>query len=222
MRYCKTCHITYRTPLKNCMFCNNPLSITNNGACEEHYPELETRRSGSHLFSRTTGFLFLLANLFCLSIDFFIAKPRIHWSLLVLGACLFFVFSYQILKGNHTGISRFMSIFLLLVAEVVSIGFIVKSPAWAIDYVFPFCILFLTCFMTCFLLGDSHRVYDYGIYVLSSALLGLIPFFLLIFGKLQDTWPSISCSIFSAIILLGLFFFTPRAAKEELKRRFYL
>lgn len=222
MKYCKTCHITYRTPLKNCLFCNNPLSITDTGECADHYPPVKKKSVKSKFFSRTAAFLFLLANLFCLNIDFFVSESRIHWSLLVLGASLFFIFSYNIIKGNRTRISQFVSIFLLLLAEIVSIGLIIKRPAWAIDYVFPFGILTLTFIMTCFLFGNARRIYDYGIYVLSSSLLGLVPLLLLLCHKLHTSWPSISCSLYCAITLLGLFFFTSRDAKDELKRRFYL
>ena len=222
MKYCKTCHITYRTPLNNCMFCNNPLSTTDTGDCALHYPSVKKKSAKAKLLVRTANFLFLVANLFCLSIDFLFTNSRIHWSLLVLGASLFVILSSKTIHGNRTKTSQFVTVFLLLLAEILSIGFITKTPSWAVYYILPLGLLFLTFFMTCLLFGKVQRIYDYGIYMLSSSLLGLIPALILLCKKPDVRWPSVCCSLYSVVALLGLFFFTPRAAKEELKRRFYL
>lgn len=230
MRYCKNCKITYQTPLVHCLFCSNELAMEDrlltmsmNDAMEYHYPQIQKRKKTAQLIRKFLYFIMIMGIGSCLFIDLADQKPGISWSLYPATSCLYalyliYLYSSKKKKIKKITYSAYASIILNLL-----LGLYTQSPFWAIDFIFPLGIFATNLGLTYYFIVHKRKaLHDIAIYNQVASLLGLIPLILLVLDQLTYTWPSITCGLYSLVILFGLMFFSTNKTKEELKRRFHI
>ena len=214
MKYCRTCKISYNTPLNDCLFCNNALEKVNATKEMNYYPPVAKRSRIARFLLKLLAFLFLLANVSCLYIDYISDKEtKLSWSLFVLSSSVYaFLLLISILKSS-TAIQKLYWIFLLTIIEMLAIGIVSGSYHWATDFVLPFGILLFTITMTSFLFGKNTKLFDYTIYIILSSGLFFIPLLLLVFDITKTNWPTIVCTVYCIITFMTLIYFRPKQVK---------
>ena len=236
MRYCKNCKMTYGTPLTHCLFCNNELTMekelekvtkeTLSYAGEDlnfHYPQFHKRKRFGQTFLKFLYFLLLVSIVSCLFLDLTDHKPGISWSLYTTTSCLYVFYLIHLYSSKRKKIKKVTFSAYATIVLILLIGLYTESPYWAIDFILPLGILITNlCLTYYFIFRRRKALHDVAIYNLVASLLGLIPLILFFTKQLTYTWPSLTCGLYSMVILFGLMFFPTTQTKEELKRRFHL
>lgn len=227
MRYCKTCEIHYRTPINNCLFCNNRLDEErySNADMEFFYPPMKRQHKPEKTVQKILYFILLVSSLCCLGIDFTYmnasGKGFGLWSLYVVFSCIL----GAIVIHNFTTPSKFFhkvyQVGLSTLVFLIAIALLGNSYHWALDYVLPFGLLALNILSTCCIFGNKERLFEYSIYVFGTSILAFIPLLLYFLSIISVGWPALSCCLYGLLTLLGLFFFSTKESKEELRRRLH-
>ena len=221
MRYCKSCHINYHTPLTNCMFCNNELHKLNNTPEEHLYPPIVSERNNSHFLLKLYFFLYIITNIICTFIDYKVSVG-FFWSHLVLTYTSYGLMLLVLYIGNYTNALKIFLTFILSIGTLLLTGFILENYHWGIDFVLPFGIILTNLTMTFFVIGKPTKLYDNAIYLLVGSLLGFIPLILVVKNITITAWPSITCTLYCVFTFLALFIFSSKGTKEELIRRLHI
>jgi Ca2+/Na+ antiporter len=202
---------------------DNPIVAKPDEQFNFHYPQFHKRRKAAQFFKKLLNFTIWLSMIFCLFIDLTDNKPGISWSLYTTTSCLYvlyliYLYSNKKKKIKKITYSAYASIILNLL-----LGLYTDSPFWAIDFILPLGIFTTNlCLTYYFVVRKRKALHDVAIYNLVASLLGLIPLLLFLLDQLTYTWPSITCGLYSLLILSGLMFFSTSQTKEELKRRFHI
>ncbi len=225
MRYCRTCNLSYNTPLAHCLFCNSQLEdcegLTNN-ASDYYYPQFQKQKRARNYFKKILSFLIIVALFTCLFLDLAVTK-RLSWSLYTNSSLLYALYLGFLFASKKKKIKKVTSAAYASILFLLTIGIFGKDSVWAIDFILPLGLLTINiCLTFYFLLRRRKALHDIAIYNLIASCLGLMPLFLIMLHKLTFTWPSITCGLYSLVILFGLLFFTTKDTKDELKRRFHL
>lgn len=226
MKYCKTCKLSYQSPLSHCLFCNAPLEVTQNTSdeiLEFHYPAFTKQKKKAVMVKKILSFLLLVAILSCLYIDLNDKTKGLSWSLYTTTCFLFGLYQIVLFTGKKKKIKKILYSSYSIIVFLILLAFYGGHPFWAIDFVYPLGLLVINLSLSFyFTVRKRKALYDIAIYILSTSLLGMIPLLLLLFDKLTFTWPSKVCVLYSFAVLFALLFFSTSQTKEELKRRFHI
>ena len=225
MSYCKTCHINYNTPLTHCLFCNNELNITDDiSQLRYNYPEMKKRKQAKKFLLRLFTFLSLLSIVICFYLDFLSGiKSKEHWSLYVITSVLFVDAIMYLFTGSKRMLRKLTTLSYLTIVYLLFIAILSGYPFWAIDFIYPLGLIALNVSVTCYyLFGHRKELHNLAIYMLIPSLLSIVCVFHLCSLGIVYRWPSIACIGYSLVTIIGLFFFSTKKTKDELKRRFHL
>lgn len=223
MKYCKTCNLHYKDQQKNCIFCNNELvKMDSEENIAYAFPQYKKKNSSSFIF-KLLCFLLFFASAVCMYLDFIYKNQhRFTWSILVFISSLYcIVLMYTIFKEGNW-IAKFILSTLFTSVEVICIGLCIHHYHWAIDYVFPFSLMFNLIFLILILIVHKKSWYDVFYYLLCHCILGVIPSILNLCRVTKTTWPSTACLFISIAIFISLFFLKGNSSLKELKRRFHI
>ncbi|WP_455714231.1 DUF6320 domain-containing protein [Anaerosporobacter sp.] len=227
MRYCKTCGIHYRTPINSCLFCNNKLEEDNvlDEDMKFFYPPMKKEPKAKKTVKKILYFILLFGTISCLGIGLIYKNSTqgiiSSWSIYVLLSCLL---AAIVIHEFSTPSNVFHKIYLTGLSTLmflIAIALLGDSYHWALDYVLPFGLLALNILSTCCIFGSKERLYEYSIYVFSTSILAFIPLLLYFLSIISVGWPALSCCLYAVLTLFGLFFFSTKESKEELKRRLH-
>lgn len=226
MKYCKTCKLSYNTPLSHCLFCNSPLEESNEtSVCKTdyYYPAFKRQKRGRSYFKKILIFLVLVGVFTCLFLDLMVTRKGLSWSLYTNSSLLYVLYIGLVFSGKEKKIKKITSAAYASVVFLLAIGLFGKSAVWAIDFILPLCLFAINlCLTFYFLVRKRKALHDIAVYIMTTSLLGLIPLLLLLLHKLTYSWPAITCGIYSLVVIFGLVFFTTQQTKDELKRRFHI
>lgn len=226
MKYCKTCNLSYNTPLTHCLFCNNQLEgeeELSNLTPDYHYPQFQKQKRARKYFKKILSFLIIVALFTCSYLDLTVTKKGLSWSFYTNSSLLYVLYIGFLFAEKKKIIKKMTLAAYASVVFLLAIGLFSKTSVWAIDFILPLGLLSINiCLTFYFIVRKRKALHDIAIYNLTTSFLGLIPFLLMIFNRLTYIWPSLTCGLYSLAILFGLLFFTTKETKEELKRRFHL
>ena len=226
MKYCKTCRLSYQTPLSHCLFCNTPIDdnqTPSDDSMEFHYPIFIKQKKVRVMVQKIFSFLLLLAILSCLYIDLNDNTKGLSWSLYTTTCFFFGLYQVLLFASRKKKIKKLVYSSYSVLLFLLLIALYGGSPFWAIDFILPLGLFATNLVLTFyFIIRKRKALYDIAIYILSTSLLGMIPLLLLLLDQLTYTWPSITCGLYSFAILFALLFFSTSHTKEEFKRRFHI
>jgi hypothetical protein len=104
---------------------------------------------------------------------------------------------------------------------IFAIDFLTGNRGWAVDYVVPFLIISGSAAISILSIIQPFKYTEYLIYLLITALLGLIPLAMLISGVAKVFWPNAICVLYSLLTVLGVAFFTGRRFRLEIKKKLH-
>lgn len=220
MKYCKHCHLSYRTKLNRCLFCHELLSDTDDLASTDDYPTLKEQKH-SHRFPKIIGFLLTCGCIICLIINLTLTK-KISWSLIPVISCLYGLYTLITFTKKQTALEQIIRFCYGTLAFVVLLGYTVSNSTWSMDFVFPLGLITMNLVLVVIYLCKKNALFDLSIYPIMTSLLSLIPLLLTNCSILTYTWPSYICGLLGILVLFGFFFFSGKETREELKRRFHL
>lgn len=220
MKYCKTCHVHYDTPIHQCILCNGELETEGNETLTYKFSEIQ-KKPASRLFIRLFYFLNIVSIIVSLYIDFADGLP-LEWSLVVSITNLYAIAMFIILAVPTIWTSKMTKSIIITVLSIILIGLSIRDYAWAIDIVFPFAILSNILVITILILANKKKWFDYFASLIIITIIGLIPGLLNLIKVTTIQWPSLVCFAFSAFTLLGIFTLPSKSSREEFKRRFHI
>ncbi|MFP4178398.1 MAG: DUF6320 domain-containing protein [Acholeplasmataceae bacterium] len=219
MKYCKTCRISYDTPLEHCLFCGQ--GLTDDGVETNYSFTPHAKHRGLKHFNRIFIFVNAISALIALFLDYRTGLP-LTWSLIVAISNLYAIALFLILYVKSFWTTKLTKAIMVTVVLIGFIGLSIRDYGWALDYVFPLGITANILLLTVLLLINRKRWYDYSVHLFSLCLLGLIPALFDLLNVLDTRWPSIVCYLTGITTLLGMFLLSSEESKEEFRRRFHI
>lgn len=220
MKYCKTCHIHYDTPLETCMFCNAELEDNQQDVLSYKFAEVK-KRSASRFFYRLFIFLNIVSIIVSLYLDYADGLP-LEWSLIVGITNIYAVSMFIMLIIPTLWTSKLTKGIILTTGSLILIGLAINDYSWALDIVFPFAVLTNTFLITILILVNKKKWFDYFSSLIVISIIGLLPGLFNVLGFTTIQWPSLICFAYSAFTIIGIIALPSKTMRDEFKRRFHI
>lgn len=224
MKRCNTCNIYFETDRKSCPFCRSVLDEVSE-TVHEAYPKFQETKNKKRLVEKIFIFLSIISVIICGVSNYYdyVAGHKYLWSIIVLiGIILLWVFIRGIIISNRYFAQRLLFVILLLELMFISIEFFDSkylSLDWSITYMLPFLMISYLATLTMYALIKPHRFAEFFIYMILLSLGSIVEVLLVVFNKVSVDWPVLASALFGLFILIGMFLFPTKTAKEELKKR---
>lgn len=216
---CPHCHIEVGSDAKACPLCQSSLV----GEKEQAYWPHNTQLRNLSLFWKFVLFICLTASALCFFIDYqFSQKEHFHWSILVIGWVIAFLWlAFRVFK-THRSAPKIIFISMLTLSVMMFLtGWYGGFRAISIDYVIPIfcCITLVVNFIFSFI--DAGFTENAVVYMLLNIGVGTVPYIGLLLhrGSAPMAW-KISLLI-SVITFIGLAVFKGKAMISEIHRRLH-
>ncbi len=220
MKYCKTCHLHYDTPLKHCMLCNGELEHEDQKEVAYKFTEIKQKRT-SKFFYRLFIFVNIVSILISMFIDLSDGLP-LSWSLIVSITNFYAVVMFILLTVPTIWTSKLTKSIIVTTGSLILIGLAIRDHHWALDYVFPFAIMANILLISILIVFNKKKWFEYFSSLIVITIVGLIPGLFNLLKITQDTWPSVACFAYAIVTLLGIIFLPSKASREEFRRRFHI
>lgn len=222
MRYCEACKITINAPREHCPLCQRHLSTGAPSKEQEPFPLILTYYQKFAMFFRILIFASITITAVSVVVNLLLPKSGL-WSLIV-AAGLAYMWLTVI-----TAVKKWQNIAKNILYQVVFTSVIVMILdrllgwyKWSVNYVIPALCLFSMLAIFIIEKVKSHRVQEYGVYLIINGVFCLVPLLLLIFRVVSVPWPSMITVALSVILLSFVALFTGLNIRSELKRRLHL
>lgn len=225
MKRCPSCKINIDTNRKTCPLCYDILEDLDNEELEKPtYPLYVVKKNKGNWFLKSVIFICILTTLLTLMINLVTRKDGERLWFPYVAASMLYVFILIrncILSKNNTAFKilvQMLSISLL----VYIIDYFSGYKGWSINYVIPMLSAASSFTIVIVLLAKKVKYSEYIFCLISSLILGMVPFILWIFKQVWVLWPSLVAASFSLVVFLGIIIFADKATKEEFKKRFHI
>jgi len=221
MKYCNRCKVTIENDLSNCPLCEQKTLKTNKVAEVDFLIQKAISEDTTRIIMRILLFIFIVvigANIVLnVAFDFtFIWAP---YTIVIL------FYAFLLLKTAIKSYKNIGTIVLINVYMLSIIGFILDVilgfSRWSINYLIPILILAGIVALVIFICINKTDLLVYFIYMLIIASFGLTLLILLWANIVTVEKPSIITAFISFIVIIGMFMFGDRKAKNEFVKRFH-
>lgn len=219
--YCKKCKITVKGNKTACPLCKGHLSNTEDteGEC---FPTVKKDKITNVFLVKLTTLISVSVCVISLAVNFLLPQNG-WWSFFVLGGigCFWLAGIIGIVNRHKIIKNIFIQIFFLTIFALLwdlSMGF----KGWSIDYAIPIGCLVGMVSVFVLSLTLKNQATEYMLYMMFSAIYGVVPGILLLTGALDVVIPSVICVVVSIIFIGIVITFQGRLLKEELKRIFHI
>lgn len=173
-------------------------------------------------FPQAFTFLCILAAVVCGMLNA-ILTPKANWAFFVLAGCVCIWALVMIGYAKRRNLLK-NSMWQLLIVSGLGIGwdYFTGWSGWSLSFVLPCGALTVIFAMLAIIRLQKLERSEYIFYLIQAAGFGLIPFVLLLFGKILVPEPSILCSGISILLLAGLILFCGKETKQEFQKKFRL
>lgn len=224
MKKCDKCNIEIETKQKYCPLCHQVLQGETKEDFKEVYPEhVSIRRM---LLPTTKKVLLFVTSISVLILGMinFIYFDGLYWSLVPIGAILYFWFLVRVGILSRRNIAfRLATLTVLLILLLIFIDFsnFPNNNGWSIDYLMPFLLVSCNLAISAIIWVKRLDYRDYFFYLLIIVIFSLAPIILVFAKVVQEPWPAIAAFGVAIFILLFIVLFFPKSIKEEIKKRFH-
>jgi|GEM_PF-607715 hypothetical protein len=223
---CKNCKVVFFSRTERCPLCGTEGELSHFDLQNDcyFYPEYALPKSSKLdiakkiLFFLTIAFssIAIFVNIFSLDIQGSL------WSLL-LASCLFYtLISFKTIfsKKMHTG-SKILIQLLLLSALAIIIDIFTGFRRWSTSFVVP-SLSIVSSLVIVFVAAGRRSLYkEFSGYLLTSFLVSIIPALLCLIKLSTHVWVGYAAFLVSLLMLLGLYVFSEKDFKNEMKKRFH-
>ncbi len=224
MKTCDKCNITIETDQKYCPLCHQLLSGKNDAKVKELYPEyISDNRTLLPITKKIIAFVTVMAIVVLLVINLSTGTDKM-WSLIPIGSTLYFfiLVRFGVLSKQNIAM-RMVLLTMLLISLLILIekNTDAITGEWAIDYVTPFLLLACNLAISALIWIKRINYRDYIFYLLTIALLSIVPLILYLVKIITIAWPALAAFGLAVFIILFIIFFFPKSIKDEIKKRFH-
>lgn len=220
---CDNCNVYVKDNHAVCPLCGKSLGVS--APTHTEYPSYKEfyKAQKKITFKKMLLFLSLCAIILTFVINYFTFEyAPVFWSGFASVTLMYAWVTYANTAHSKTHIGGkilFQVFFLSLL--VITIDFSIGKYKWSTNYVVPFLCTAATFLLTILALVKKSRCYEYTAYLLSSFLLSLLPIVFFITSLSNVLWPSVATIVYSLITVIGLFVFSDKEFKAEIKKRFH-
>jgi hypothetical protein len=221
MKYCNRCKVIIENDLSNCPLCEQR-TLKRNEIAEKDFPiQKAVSEDTTRKIMRILLFIFIVvigSNLVLnVAFDFtFIWAP---YTIVIL------FYAFLLLRAAFKSYKNIGTIVVINVYMLSIIGFILDIilgfSRWSINYLIPILILAGIIALVIFICINKTNFLVYFIYMLIIALFGLTLLILLWADIVTVEKPSIITAFISFIVIIGMFMFGDKKAKNEFDKRFH-
>lgn len=231
MNKCRHCNVIVYDDTEVCPLCHSVLDELTEEEMQETegfagkgapYPDVRKRTKRLHFFMRLILFLFILAEIGLIIINYF-ATPDFWWSG-ISGVAMAYTYLSMIYWISHDAgyaakIGLQLTITMLL---LVGIDYFTGMTGWSLKWAIPGVILFGDAIVFFLMMLNRQHWYSYTFLLLLIAIFSIGIISLYFAGRITNLiLPVISTGV-TGIYLLGTIIFGDRELKRELKRRFHV
>ncbi len=221
MNKCNNCGVYVYESDSSCPLCQTKLGEEKDTVVKyPNYKDIVAHRS---LLRNIPLFITFTASVICIYINFFTYdRGDLFWSVIVSVSLLYI---NEVIYLMHSPSKRFGAKVLLnyvfLSGYLIVIDFFTGMRLWSTNYVFPFLTIATIIFLTVLAIRSKRLFSEYFGYILSVMLIGVIPIIIYLIGFSDQAWGAFVAIICCAIIALGLYLFSDKTFKAELRKRFH-
>jgi hypothetical protein len=199
--------------------------LENTGESDTAYPDYSSAYKNIKWLTRTKLFLFLsvFASLVCLVINLLSWEINGYlWSGVVITILIFIwslFLSFRSKRVNAAG--RILLIYIIISAIVLGIDVDTGFFRWSTTYVLPFLTMAVVLCLTLLAAIRKGRYKDYFVYWLFALIISVYPLLLFLLSLSTAIWTGIVALSHSLLTLIGLYIFSNREFRTEIKKRFH-
>lgn len=223
MKYCNKCDVIVENETVNCPLCHQKLIKKKGlGKEEKDFPIQNPIKEGvTKLIMRILIFLFfiLIGINIVLNMVFsftFIWAPY----LIVLLFYAYLLIQTALKSYKNIGTIVLVNVFMLSILSIILDVFLGVSR-WSINYFIPMVILAGIIALVIFVTIKPINFLEYFIYMLMIAVFGASLLIFMGVGLVTIKAPSIITAFISFMVIIGMFMFGDKSAKNEFTRRFH-
>lgn len=220
---CNKCNVSVETGLPRCPLCF--AALENDGESDVSYPDYTTAYQEDKRFTVKKLFLFLSAvlGILCLVVNLLTWEISGYlWSMIVIVLMIIlwcFMLTIRSKRINMAG--RILMLYALIVAVLLAVDGGDEFRGWSTTYVLPFLTMAVVLVMTVMAVSEKKRYKDYLGHLIATLIISVCPFLLFLFSLSITLWPSIATLTYSLLTVVGLYIFSDREFKMEVKKRFH-
>ncbi len=223
MLYCKKCKVSIAGDKQCCPLCKESLS-GDADVSSEVFPIPEMPKYSKHFLLKLISFIAIAAAVINVGINYLVPTSNgVKWSLFVVLGIICAWISTAIVITRRRNILKTINWQLFLVSVfAVFWDYFTGWHGWSLDYVIPFsCIASMTC-MYILVLALKIDTRGFVSYLIFDAIYGIIPIIFILTDRLNVTYPSVTCVVYSLISASAIIIFKKRLFVEELTRKFHV
>ena len=227
MKYCEKCKVYVPSDREHCPLCQSILteedaSRSYPGYDDEIFPYLPTIYHRHNLLIRLSLFLSIAVCVICLTLNLLI-WPQRWWSLFVLaGVGAGWATVAQAIRKRSSFCQHVLYQVVTVGIVVVLFDLMTGFGHWSFNYVIPALCVFAMVVIAIIAAMGHRSISNYIIYMVVSAVFGLIPLLFLLPRWTTILWPTVLCAAVSVIYLAGLGLFVGRDTWQELHKRLHM
>lgn len=220
MNRCNKCNVNVYESEQFCPLCHTKMEEAKESIVEyPKYKSIIREKSPLRnipLFSATT------ISILCVYINIFTHQEGDTWwsivaaSSMMCATALFNVVTSQIKRYG----SKVIHVYVLISTLVIIIDFTYGMYFWSTNYVFPFLTLLTVAYLTVLALRSKRYFSEYFGYILGVIAIDIVSTVLDVIIFKNTSWGALITVVSSVIVTLGLYLFSDKSLKSEIKKRF--
>ena len=221
MKYCEKCKVKIRTSHEKCPLCQGVIQGEKEGT-EEIFPEIKEKNYPGVLFFQCFTFICIAVGVVSAMINYIFA-PSLQWCFYAIAGviCIWVCTAVGLLKRRNLLKN---AIWQEIIIAFISFGWDAFTGwhKWSFHYVLPCICIVTVLFMIVISIIQKLKPQEYMIYFMIAGGLGLLPIVFLWIGIVKVEYPSILCSGFCFLFLIGLLLFRYHIVMTELHKKFHI
>ena len=223
MKYCEKCKVYVPSGRERCPLCQRFLvEGEHQGYNDEIFPYIPTMYHQHNLLIRILLFLSVVFCVVCFALNLLIWNHS-WWSLFVLlGVAAAWLTVAQAIRKRTTFCKHVLYQMVTIALVAVIFDLLTGFYRWSFNYVIPaLCAFSMVVVATIAVMG--HRlIQNYIIYMVVSAIFGIVPLLFLIPDWTTILWPTVLTASAGVIYLAALVLFIGQDTWVELKKRLHM
>jgi hypothetical protein len=225
---CKHCNVDIKCKTLVCPLCHNPLGTDEQTVLEykmstRAFPVRKRKRPRNSTKFDLIYFYIAIGLSVASLIANLILTPKILWSFVVVASLIYFYFLVRntILSPQRI-CGKVMGQALVLTVLIVAVEIMLSGRFNLYAYALPAVYLVSQGIVGIYILANRKKSTRYLVPLMTMGILGIIPYIIAVFKKLEVLWPSLSVGALSATIILLTVIVEHKAIGQELKRIFHI
>lgn len=223
MKYCEKCKVLVPSGRERCPLCQGFLSDgKTQGHDDEIFPYIPTVYHQHNLLIRVSLFLSITLCVVCFALNLLVWNSN-WWSMFVLAAeAASWATIMQAIRKRSTFCKHVLYQMVTIAIVVVLFDLMTGFHRWSFDYVIPALAAFTMTVVASIAVVGHRLIGNYIIYMVVSAVFGIVPLLFLLVGWTQVLWPTVLTASASVIYLAALILFVGNDTRIELKKRLHM